>query len=566
VKLADYAGGKSYEHHFTDSEFRDIVGPVASRLQELCESVVANEDEKSAVKYVECIGGATNLPVFGQAVQSAFPKAGFHQANPDQVVTVGASLDAAQVTNRLPPEQTMKIVSIVPYSIGTSVVGGIMSFLIQRGEPLPAVGVTSFVTTIDNQKSATIPIFQGEHLLAERNTRLGKAEITDLPPRPREQCQVCCRIEYNDNGILFFSATEPSTGKEVNATLVAKHDFTDEDHARMGQESHASRQEEARLGWVKYLRSMFALDIRRAKVQFEYPEVRTAGLKWGDWLEAHEEGEMTMFDAKWREMISEFYAFNPAGWPDPAGIRPLVRFAPIWPIDPTFVGDGSAIVHFLIEARFASVYLDVKNLATDDVLRVSDTCQMLSQDGMADTFMRIPFPANGKYSVSAFAAIDANSRHFGLPEVGNEWFRWKFDVQNAPSKNRPLPSLLAGRKSGKLPLPETFQVEPSDWCVKCTGRDHKFTCKYQGKSLNVNGRELPGEPEQTFFAKITPRAGSNGWLAATVTLTCPADGVWRLLFFIDGEHVATQFVMAGSIRKLALTVDEKAAITAKRRS
>jgi hypothetical protein len=560
VILPDYADGHRFEHTFTDAEFRSLVGPVAARLKELCESVVINEDEMNAIRYVQCIGGGTRLHEFEEAVRAAFPNAEFNQANPDEIVTVGASLDVAQVTNRLPAGLSTRVISVVPHSIGTLVVGGVMSFMIRRGEPLPAVAFTTLVTTIDNQENATIRIYQGEHLLAERNNRIGAAEITGLPPRPRGKCKLCCRIEYNENGILQFSGEEPSTGKSVNATFIAKSEFTEEDQMRMHEDRKITREEEVRLARIQHVRTKLELDIRHATGQSQSPEVNDVATKWAEWLKAHPRGDIGMFHAKWREALREFYQLNPSGWENPATIRPFIQFTPIWPVEPTFVAEGSAIVHFMVDGKFSDVYANVIDMTTDSVITAKDICQIAGQHGMVETFIRVAFPENGKYAVTTFAGVSQSARHFGLLEAGEDWYEWKFDVEGAPSPNRPLPSLLAGRISGKLRPPEGFELQPLDWCVKLKGREYKFSCKYRGASLKVNGREQEGEPEQLFFANITPPPRSNPDAGAEGVITCPGEGIWRLLFFVDKHLVVTQFLMTGSAHSLGLKPEEKAAL------
>jgi hypothetical protein len=456
----------------------------------------------------------------------------------------------------------MKVLLSVPYSIGTSIVGDVMSFMIVRGESLPAVGMKTLVTVVDNQAAMSLEIFQGEHLLAERNTRLGDAEITNLPRRPRNQCEVSCRIEYNENGILQFSAREPSTGESVKATLVAKHEFTEDDHARMGKDLGTTRDEEVRVANLRFLRGSISLDVRRAK-QSDNPRVAQAGLELGEWLEAHRDGEISMFAAKRREAGCDFYQLDPDRWENPADMSPFIPFIPIWPMEVKYVGDGYTLLHFLVGRHFAHVYAAITNTATDEYFRANDCCRIVAQDRMIESFIRIAFPASGKYSVKVWAGPAAGSPHHLLVEVAKQPLVGKFDVAGASSQNRPLALLLAGRRFGELPLPEGMQLQPSDWCVKLSGCEHRLVCKYLGGSFNVRGRELDGQPEQRFAVDISTLDESDGWSKAEVNVRCPGEGVWRLMFFVDAELVITQFLMTGSAPTIDLTREVAEAIRAK---
>jgi hypothetical protein len=578
VKLTDIVDGEQYtlyEHEFAESEIQKIVDPVAARLKELVESVVTNEHEQFAVKHVECIGGGTNLKGFETAVRSAFPDAEFRQANADEIVAAGAALDAAQVTKRLEPGLSTRVVVAAPYTIGTAVVGGIVSFMIHRGEPLPAVGFKHLALTSDPQESMTgmmtIAIFQGEHFVAGMNNRIGDTLLTGLPRRHRAQMQGCCRVECDENGILQFSAEEPSTGSSLHAQFTAKHEFTEDDFAQMKTEWTATSLEERKRADLLWIRAKFQLDIERARAQADSPDVVDAGRQWAEWFAENARARASILHSKWREALGQFYELNPDGWDAPETTSPCIRFIPMWPVAPTFVSDGSAIIHFLVDPAFPDVYAKATNIATDEVVRADDRCQVIADDGMIETFIRIAFPANGRYLVRAYAAPKSGVMHFSFCAYGCVEQVWKFDVEGAPSANRPLPSLMAGWKTGKMRLPDGFMLRPSDWCLDLDGLEHKFSCKFRGEKLLINGRELEGEPKRTFWAKLTPMAVDDtdpmdaGWLAAEATVTCPGQGVWRLMFFVDGKYVLTQFVITNEAPPINLNTMEAAAISAKNR-
>jgi hypothetical protein len=327
-------------------------------------------------------------------------------------------------------------------------------------------------------------------------------------------------------------------------------------------------EEELKIANGRYAREQLLLDIRRGLGQRTHPSVQQAAVAHAGWFAEHETGEQEIFDAKRREVVREFYRLNPAGWPDPSKLPPFMRFRPIWPVGPTFCPTGSAIVHFLVDAKYSEVLVQVTNIATDKSFEVSDSCQVLAADGMVEVFVRIAFPGNGKYLVKPFGSAHDAETLTPLIYLATGGHSWRFDVEGAPSKDRcSLVSLLAGRITGKLPLPAGFIVDPSDSCVKLRGLDYAFTCKcgpqYRECSLKILGRAVDPAPSRVFAAHdMTARAPSAGMAVVDGKVTCPGEGVWQV-HFILGKTVITQYLMTGSTSPVDPTPEEAAAIESK---
>jgi hypothetical protein len=270
-----------------------------------------------------------------------------------------------------------------------------------------------------------------------------------------------------------------------------------------------------------------------------------------------------MFHLKWREMLEAFHHLNPDGWDEPASKAPFIKFAPISPIRPSFIKDGIGLVHFLVDAKFPELVASATDVITDEECTSNDSVRLLAGNGMAEAFMRIAFPRNGKYTVEVYAGSEPGGSCHPLSEVGSGAYAWRFDVEGAPSNDRPLASLLADRKFGKLPMPRGLQLDPSDWCVKLSDLVYKCRCTYQGERLSIEGRSLNGDGSERFrpdaMSKL-PDRGAQSVVGATIT--CPREGVWQLVFFIDGDRFLTQYVMTGSASPLPLTPGEADTINA----
>jgi molecular chaperone DnaK (HSP70) len=184
-------------------------------------------------------------------IQSEFPNAEISRVDPESAIACGATLDCAQVTDRLPPAMHEIVKGVVPYTIGMCLMEEVITFLIQRGETLPAVGETSLSTIIDNQDEMSLAIYQGEHRLCEQSDLIGETQFTDLPRLPRGQCAIDCRIEYDESGLLQFSAREKGTKKSITTTFQAQTKFTQDDHLRLVQASRMCQTDEEQCANVR---------------------------------------------------------------------------------------------------------------------------------------------------------------------------------------------------------------------------------------------------------------------------------------------------------------------------
>jgi molecular chaperone DnaK (HSP70) len=549
-----------FAKEITDEELAAVCAPVSVRLRRLIdEAVPANE--KSEVKALRCVGGGTLLPPLQAAVKQEFPEADFAQANPDQTVVCGATLDGAQETNRLPKSMRTDLIAVAPYSIGTSLIGGVISVLVQRRESLPAVAEVTYSTVSDNQKEVNLDIYQGEHLLTRFAELIGGSSFDGLPPMRRGQCHVACRVEYDRSGILRFSAKETTTEKSISATFTTKTTFSDDDRMRLEHASGVSQAEELRLSNVAWLRGNIQLEVGYAAKKEDEPELVQSAKKWQEWLAAHEDGDVRMFEETLHAVKSEFFRINPELWEDPGALAPDVQFKTIWPLEPLFTDDGAAIIRFSTAPVIREIAFQVTNDATNEESHDFEIMQFES-NGRLETVARVCFPADGKYTVKPFGAAAGETRLKEIKERLHSPTRWRIEVKGAPAAKRPLALLITDRPLPPLECNVLLEVTPGESLVRLPDCTYKLTCKFRGKKLGINGREMPGEPEQVALPEMEVESIDSDWSLARCELQFPSEGFWRVIFWVDDEQSAVQKVVAGPGGSLTLTDTEKNALTA----
>jgi molecular chaperone DnaK (HSP70) len=556
IRVSDIGNGESIEVVVTQTDIAACCAKVADGVKELVSEVVSKAEIKE-VHCVRCIGGGTNLPVLKDAVQTAFPEAELRQFDPDELISCGATLDGADRTNRLPQNLKTRVVTVAPYSIGISMLGDVIVFLIQRGQALPAMGETGQVTSVDYQKIVTFHVWQGEHVLMELSNPIGKAVLEDLPPLPRGKCKLVCRIEYNDDGILQFSASEQTTGKSVHSQFTAKTEFTDADRARLTVARPHDAIEELRIAEVRLARADFVLDIERAEKQSGSSGFSSAVDKWRKWFDANETGPYRLFIEKQNDMRTEFWRLNQAQWEEPGEVATDAEFREIWPCGPVVTSSGSGIIRFLATARVPSVSVTVENIDTHATAKDYDVCQFMNGP-LIESVVRVYFPENGKYKVTVFAGT-VNGTLSVVHRTGIGRGTWRFDVSGCPGPRRPLCQLITGRTFMPLPLPDTLRITPASSCVYLPGTQYNFSVAFRGE-LAINGREPLGAEKQTFFPKVVAGPPNGGYENQDCVITFPARGAWRVMFWVDQVFAGTQVIVAAA--SLEPTDEERIALSA----
>lgn len=215
------------------------------------------------------VGGMTRWPAVVQLVTELFGKEPFRGINPDEVVALGAAIQAGVLAGEV---RDVVLLDVTPLSLGLETLGGIMTKLIERNTTIPTSRTETFTTAVDNQKTVEIKVYQGERELVAHNKLLGTFQLTGIPPAPRGTPKIDVTFDIDVNGIVHVSAKDRATGKEQSITITGTGALSKDDIARMIQEAEQYKAEDARrrelLEWRN--RSEAAIDrARRALNQFD---------------------------------------------------------------------------------------------------------------------------------------------------------------------------------------------------------------------------------------------------------------------------------------------------------
>ncbi|HQJ26405.1 MAG TPA: Hsp70 family protein, partial [Thermoleophilia bacterium] len=200
---------------------------------------------KDQIDHVILVGGSTRMPAVAELVSSYTGKEPNKGVNPDEVVAVGAAIQAGVLKGDV---KDVLLLDVTPLSLGIETKGGVMTRLIERNTTIPTRRTEVFTTADDMQPSVEIHVLQGEREMAQYNKTLGKFQLVDLPPAPRGVPQIEVTFDIDANGIVHVSAKDLGTGNEQKITITASSGLSEQDIERMMKdaESHADEDRKAR--------------------------------------------------------------------------------------------------------------------------------------------------------------------------------------------------------------------------------------------------------------------------------------------------------------------------------
>ncbi|HXD75593.1 MAG TPA: Hsp70 family protein, partial [Vicinamibacterales bacterium] len=201
--------------------------------------------DASKIDEVVLVGGQTRMPAIQELVKKLFGKEPHKGVNPDEVVAIGAAVQAGVLAGDV---KDLLLLDVTPLSLGIETLGGVMTPLIQRNTTIPTRKSEIFSTAADNQTSVEVHVLQGERPLARDNRTLGRFHLVGLPPAPRGVPQIEVTFDIDANGIVNVSAKDLGTGKEQKITITASSGLSKEEVERMMKEadSHADEDKKRR--------------------------------------------------------------------------------------------------------------------------------------------------------------------------------------------------------------------------------------------------------------------------------------------------------------------------------
>jgi molecular chaperone DnaK len=240
--VADAGGPKHFVHALTRGEFEAIIEPHLQRLIAPCKQVFHDAGILAAdVDTVLLVGGSTRIPRVQALVAEFFGREPSRGVNPDEVVALGAAIQASILSGDI---QEVLLLDITPLSLGIELEGGLMKVLIPRNSSIPTTASRTFTTTRDNQRAVTVHVLQGERRIAAENRSLAKFRLIGVRPAPKEVPEIEVSFQIDANGILNVSAEDLSTSARQEITVEAVASLSTEEIERMVRDSESHAQED----------------------------------------------------------------------------------------------------------------------------------------------------------------------------------------------------------------------------------------------------------------------------------------------------------------------------------
>lgn len=241
---ADQNGPKHLQINLTRAKFEELTSDLTDRQigpfkQALGDAGLSEKE----IDEVVLVGGSTRMPVIQQLVKKLTGKDPHQGVNPDEVVAVGAAIQAGVLSGEV---KDVVLLDVTPLSLGVETLGGVMTKLIERNTTIPARKSETFSTAEDNQQAVDIHVLQGEREMATDNRTLGKFRLDGIAPAPRGVPQIEVTFDIDVNGIVNVSAKDVATAKEQHVTITATTNLDKDDVDRMVREASANAAEDKR--------------------------------------------------------------------------------------------------------------------------------------------------------------------------------------------------------------------------------------------------------------------------------------------------------------------------------
>ncbi len=242
---ADQSGPKHLQKKLTRAKFEQLVDDLLQRTVPPVRQALSDAGiDAGGIDEVVLVGGSTRVPKVQQIVQELFGREPHRGVNPDEVVAIGAGVQAGVLSGEV---KDLLLLDVTPLSLGIETLGSVMTALIARNTTIPTKKSEVFSTAADGQTSVEVHVLQGERPMARDNRTLGKFHLVGIPPAPRGVPQIEVTFDIDANGIVNVSAKDLGTGKEQKITITASSGLSKEDVDRMMQEAEANAEQDKQL-------------------------------------------------------------------------------------------------------------------------------------------------------------------------------------------------------------------------------------------------------------------------------------------------------------------------------
>ena len=238
------SGPLHLDYTLSRAKFQELTADLLERCKSPFEQAIKDAGLKTDdIDHVILVGGSTRMPAVVDLVKSITGKEPHKGVNPDEVVAVGAAIQAGVLKGDV---KDVLLLDVTPLSLGIETKGGVMTRLIERNTTIPTKRTEVFTTADDIQPSVEIHVLQGEREMAQFNKTLGKFQLVDLPPAPRGVPQIEVTFDIDANGIVHVSAKDRATSKEQSMTITGQSSLAKDDIERMVKDAEAHAEEDRR--------------------------------------------------------------------------------------------------------------------------------------------------------------------------------------------------------------------------------------------------------------------------------------------------------------------------------